>query len=527
MTSNLATETPSPATLKAHYEALVSRREPFLCRAQEASKFTIPGLIPDDGHTGHDELPTPFQSVGSRGVNNLASKLLLGLFPPNTPFFRLRPDPFKAKEALQDETVLAEIDESLSRIEQAVMIEVETQALRVQAFEALKHLVVAGNGLVYLPEDGGMRLYPLQNYVVKRDPMGHVLTIIVKETIAWAALPEEARAAIMVAGEAKQGRKVYDLYTGVHRVADGTFELFQEVEGTVVADSFKPGVKAEDVPFLALRMQAISGEDYGRGIVEDYMGDLMSLEGLSQAIVEGAAAAARLLFLVAPNGTTSVRELNGTPNGGFATGDANDITSLQAGKAADMQFARAAAAAIEQRLEFAFLLNTAIQRNGERVTAEEIRFMAQELEDALGGVLSSLSQSFQLPLVRRLMAMMERKGSLPKLPKDLVKPTIVTGIEALGRGHDLQRLQVFLSTAQQNLGPDALRYVNVPNLLSRLAAAASVDISGLIKTEEQLAQEAQQAQMAQMGQALAPQLANAAGPAIQQAVSDAAAQAQQ
>ena len=45
-----------------------------------------------------NDLYQPYQSVGSRGVNNLASKLLLLLFPPNSPFFRLSVDSETKKE---------------------------------------------------------------------------------------------------------------------------------------------------------------------------------------------------------------------------------------------------------------------------------------------------------------------------------------------------------------------------------------------------------------------------------------------
>ena len=45
-----------------------------------------------------------------------------------------------------------------------------------------------------------------------------------------------------------------------------------------------------------------------------------------------------------------------------------------------------------------------------------------------------------MPVVTRLMERMSKEKRLPKLPKDIVKPTIVTGVEALGRGNDLQKL---------------------------------------------------------------------------------------
>jgi len=165
-------------------------------------------------------------------------------------------------------------------------------------------------------------------------------------------------------------------------------------------------------------------------------------------------------------------------------------------------------AAIQERLSHAFLLNSSVVRDAERVTAEEIRMLSQELEAALGGLYSILSQEFQLPLVTSLMARMNKEGRLPKLPKDIVKPTIVTGVEALGRGNDLNRLDMFLAGATQVVGPEAVsQYVNVGDYFKRRATALGIETEGLIKSDEQLQQEAQAAQMQQMAEKLG-------GPAI-------------
>ena len=76
-------------TAKERYLKLKDKREMFVDRAQECSELTISSLIPTDGHNHSAKIYNPFQSVGARGVNNLASKLLLLLLPPNSPFFRL------------------------------------------------------------------------------------------------------------------------------------------------------------------------------------------------------------------------------------------------------------------------------------------------------------------------------------------------------------------------------------------------------------------------------------------------------
>jgi hypothetical protein len=274
----------------------------------------------------------------------------------------------------------------------------------------------------------------------------------------------------------------------------------------------------EKSPFLPLRYTRIDGEDYGRGFVEEYIGDLKSLEALTKAIVEGSAAAAKVLFMVNPNGTTRAKTLSESPNGAIVQGSEGDVSVLQLNKFNDFRTAQSVMNGISDRLSQAFLLNSGVVRDAERVTAEEIRMLSQELEAALGGLYSLLSQEFQMPVVTRLMDRMSKEKRLPKLPKDIVKPTIVTGVEALGRGNDLQKLDLFLAGANQIVGPQAVaEYVNVSDYFKRRATALGIETEGLIKTQEEIQQAMQQAQMMEMAQKLgAPAVAPAINAAQEQ-----------
>ena len=267
----------------------------------------------------------------------------------------------------------------------------------------------------------------------------------------------------------------------------------------MVIEESKGRYPVEKSPFLPLRYTRIDGEDYGRGFVEEYLGDLKSLESLTKAIVEGSAAAAKVLFMVNPNGTTRAKTLSESPNGAIVQGSDGDVSVLQLNKFNDFRTAQGVMNGISDRLSQAFLLNSGVVRDAERVTAEEIRMLSQELEAALGGLYSLLSQEFQMPVVTRLMARMSKEGRLPKLPKDIVKPTIVTGVEALGRGNDLQKLDLFLAGANQIVGPQAVaEYVNVSDYFKRRATALGIETEGLIKTEEEIQQAMQQAQQQEM-----------------------------
>ena len=59
-------------------------------------------------------------------------------------------------------------------------------------FQALKHLIVGYNVSLFVSKDG-IRVFPLSQYVIDRDPMGNVLEIITKETVALKVLPEEVQ----------------------------------------------------------------------------------------------------------------------------------------------------------------------------------------------------------------------------------------------------------------------------------------------------------------------------------------------
>jgi len=259
---------------------------------------------------------------------------------------------------------------------------------------------------------------------------------------------------------------------------------------------------------------AEQGSAYGRGYVEEYYGDLNSLEGLSRSLVEGTAAASKVLFLCSPNGTTRARDVAKSQNGAIISGNAQDMTVLQMQKYNDFRVCLETINIISERLNYAFLLTETAIRKAERVTAEEVRLVSAAVERSLGGLYSVLAQEFQLPLVRRVMDRMTKSGKLPQVPKKYIQPTIITGVDALGRGQDLQRLDTFVSGLAQVLGPDALRHINISEYLRRRAAALSLDTTGLVRSEEELAAEAQEAQqqamLAQTVPGVASQVAGAA-----------------
>ena len=499
---------------RERYNKLTTGRSQFLRTAVECSDLTLPYLITDDlsSHPNHKSLITPWQSVGAKCVVTLAAKLMLALLPPQTTFFKLQVRDDKLGEEL-DPQIRSELDLSFSKMERMVMDYIAASSDRVVIHQALKHLIVGGNALIFMGKDG-LKNYPLNRYVVDRDGNGNVIEIVTKELISrqvlGVELPEIKPNRPNDDGMSSSDGDDVEVYTCVKLDSkSGRWVWYQECQDMILPNSRSTAPKSAS-PWLVLRFNTVDGEDYGRGRVEEFIGDLRSLEGLSQALVEGAAAAAKVIFLVSPSSTTKPATIAAAGNGAIVQGRPEDVAVIQVGKTADFGTAANMAQQIERRLSDAFLLMNV--RNAERVTAEEVRLTQMELEQQLGGIFSLLTVEFLVPYLNRTLLVLTRSGEIPKIPKDLVRPSIVAGVNALGRGQDRESLTQFIGTIAQTLGPEALmQYINASEAIKRLAAAQGIDVLNLVKTEQQIQQEMAQQQQMQAQQALVEQAGQLAG----------------
>ena len=498
-------------TARERYNQLVTDRRQFLDKAVDCSKLTLPYLIQDDtsSRPKHETLNIPWQSVGSKCVVGLAAKLMLAILPPQGSFFKFQVREDKLGEDLPPEAK-SELDLSLSKMERMVMDYIAASSDRVVVHQALKHLIVGGNSLLFMGKDG-IKNYPLNRYVVNRDGNGNVLEIVTKELIGRDVLGFEVPKPQPNTGiDESKGSHTdeVEVYTCV-KLENGRWVWYQEVDDMIIPGSRSTAPKNAS-PWLVLTFNSVDGEQYGRGRVEEFLGDLKSLEGLSQALVEGAAAASKVIFLVSPSSTTKPATIAKAGNGAIVQGRAEDVQVVQVGKTADFSTAAQMAQTIERRLLEAFLVMNV--RNAERVTAEEVRLTQLELEQQLGGIFSLLTTSFLIPYLDRTLLVLQRSNELPKLPKDVVRPAIVAGVNALGRGQDREALTMFVQTIAQTLGPESLmKFINPLEAIKRLAAAQGIDVLNLVKTEQQLAEAKEEQMQNQQQQTLleqAGQLAN-------------------
>ena len=266
-------------TAKSRYDALSSGRSSFLDIAVQCSELTLPYLIQRDQlRSSHKTLTQPWQSVGAKAVVTLASKLMLALLPPQTTFFKLQIADEKLGTEIPAE-IRSELDLSFAKLERMVMDSIAASSDRVTVHQAIKHLVVGGNALLFMGKDG-IKHYPLNRYVIERDGNGNVIEIVTKEQINKQLLPVDiVKDPLQANDESTNQNNDVEVYTHV-RLENNRWLWHQEV-----FDKKIPGTEGkapkETSPWLVLRFNTVDGENYGRGRVEEFIGDLKSLEALN------------------------------------------------------------------------------------------------------------------------------------------------------------------------------------------------------------------------------------------------------
>lgn len=216
--------------------------------------------------------------------------------------------------------------------------------------------------------------------------------------------------------------------------------------------------------------------------------------------------------MIRPNAAAGLnlrRKLSKADNGEYVIGNPEDVGMLQFTNTSGIQVTQIELQQMRQELAAAFLMRSNATRDAERVTATEVRLVAQELEGALGGTYSTLSQEMMSRRVRRLIFQMQAQSQLPEWPKDTVEPVILTGLEALGREAQVQNVAAALQMVQA-FPEQAQDYVKWPVMLKK--GFNGLNLSDAVNTEEEAAAIRQQRSESQMMNDVA---ARAAGPAAQ------------
>jgi hypothetical protein len=492
---------------QAIWSRLDGIKQPLMKRCENYAGLTISkvclplGFQPESTDQTHD-----FQSIGAQCVNHVTNKLMLAMFAPSRPFFRVAPDKsMKAqlKSAGFTETALAD---ALSQMEREAVAELDALGQRPKLYQVMRHLVVTGNVLLCIGEEA-LRVMGLRYYCVKRTAEGKLHTLAIRENVCYDELSQEVKDA--TAGRYHDEDDV-EWYKIIQLQPNGMYEMTQWIDANQLPKKFNGRWAADDLPYLALTWDLADESDYGTGLVEEYAGDFEALSLLSEAVVDGGVLASEMRWMVNPAGMTSADDLNKSKNGDALPGAKDDVSAISGGNAQAVQSTLSIIAMYEKRVATGFLLNSAVTRDAERVTAEEIRMTAQELETSFGGVYSMLAPSIQKPLANWLL-----KSSGASLAGTQLKVVVITGLDALSRNGDLDNLRQCIAdmAGTNNLPQVAQARLKFDAMASFIGQGRGINFGQFFMNDQEFAQVQQQ----QAQQRVAEQSAGAAGEAQAQA----------
>lgn len=476
----------------------------MLRRFERYAALTIPKvcyqdeIVPEDTDDQHD-----YQSLGAQGTNHLTNKMMLALFAPSRPFFRADAgDDVKeqlAREGMSETDIVA----ALGQVEREASKELDRRAQRPKLYTTLRHLIVVGNVLQILDERAeAIRVLGIKRWCVKRNCLGKVQELVIRENVKFDELEDAVQAALP--GTYSANTKVSH-YRWI-KLEGGRYTMTQWVDSHYLPEQFNGAWPEDKCPYRVLTWDLADESDYGTGLVEEYSGDIEAMSVLSEAVVNGGVLAAEFRWLLNPTGLTSAETFEASSNGDVIPGKEGDLTSLQGGpNPTSLQIIQAVLDKYEKRVAQGFLMNSAMVRDAERVTAEEIRMTAQELETAFGGVYSTLASSLQTPIAYWLLRAI-------KVPKGVnLRITAITGLEALSRNGDLDRLLQALKIIGEVaiLPPQVLDRLKWKPFTDYVGNGVGIDLSAFFKTEE----EYQQFVAQQRASAVADENAMAAGAA--------------
>lgn len=419
-------------------------RRGFIERCEKYAGFTLPRLCTINGYDQNSsELAHDWQSIGAQATNHVVNKLVLALFAPSRPFFRLEADAMWKRNAISQGIKENIIDEALAKAEQDAIREMDRKGtVRPKLYQALANLVVLGNVLIYLPRknDEEMRVFGIKSYVARRTGEGKLKTAIIRECLAFDELEPDVQDLCRAHGSRKSPETKVEYFKWIERTRDGKYRMTQWVDGYRLPKEYDGFWPEDKLPYRVLTWQLADENDYGTGLVEDYAGDFVALSALSEAQVKGAILSSEFRWLVNPGGMTKPEDLENSENGAALPGLKDDVVLVSNSKPGDLAVVQNIAGDYLQRIGRGFLMSSAVTRNAERVTAQEIRLQAQELETSFGGTYSRIAVDMQAPIADWLLLTVELDLSRTK-----IKRSIVTGLDALSRSGDLDALRAALA----------------------------------------------------------------------------------
>ncbi len=387
-------------TSKQLFDKLKAKRSRHEEIWELSAQYTLPHVYMSDEDRERGIEPEDLiigDSIGAECLSNLGSQILKIAFPAQGTFFTVTA---KKNAELLGGLSDSQRDTIYRKVEEASMLGLYKRGLHSQKTPMMQKMLALGDTIYSVPKvkKEKIQVYDNNDVVIKRTRNGVVSDVIVKEKTEYRFLSESAKMQLREKG--RQFRHDSDevcMYTHEYLNNDDKYSLTYSIDD-VQLDMPENFVTSSGRKFQVSSLTTVRGSHYGTGIVTQYLSLIHKANVYADTATDTAVAGSLVNWAVHPNANVRPEEWANREQGEPFGVKPDDIKAITADVGTHLQITQIMYAEIVRTLSRVFLLPQAVQRDAERVTAQEIRMIASRLEETHAGLYATIAEGLQRTL---------------------------------------------------------------------------------------------------------------------------------
>lgn len=513
------------AALRRRHARAQARQQAWAGLWQDCYDYALPLRRPRDAMPAGSMAPPQrggeklFDATAADAADQLAASLLAQLAPPWSRWFAFQPGRDIPPE--RQGAAAALLDEAA----QLLQAQFDRSNLAVELHQCFLDLVVAGTACLAceeapLGEPSAFRFaaVPLADLALEEEGAGGRLDTVFRRQLhspdrLEQLYPAVARQGWFAARRRRRGRDDGDAAAD-DRIAvidclwpsarpGGGWDYAALLDGTEAADdeAILARGRFDQAPFIAFRWLKAPGETYGRSPVMKALPDIKTANKVVELVLKNASIAVTGIWQADDDGVLNPANVKLVPGAIIpkAVGSSG-LTPLAAPGRFDIS--QLVLDDLRARIRHALLADRLGQVDAPRMTATEVLERSGEMARLLGATFGRLQSELIFPLIRRAVAILQRRGEIAAFALDgrealLVCRSPLARAQAQG---DVQGTLTWLQQIQA-LGPAAQQVVDVTAVARWLGRSLGVPGEFLIEAGETPAEGAPLQQMLQQAAA--------------------------
>lgn len=481
--------------LLGRYERAKARRAGWEDHWRECYQFAMPrreGSLSGDS-SGAKKTDDLFDGTAPDAVEQLAASLMAELTPPWSRWFDLVPGPDVPLDRA------SEMAGPLEEISATIQSHFDRSNIAVEIHQCFLDLITAGTASLLFeeatigdPTAFRFTAVPMGDAVLEEGSSGLLDISFRKTQFTEDALrdrfPEAPISDDIAVGETDWGEKKFAVLEAVvpeQRRGYVYRALLTEGDGRdVEATELKTGA-FDASPFINFRWMKAPGEGYGRSPVMKTLPDIKTANKVVELILKNATIAVTGIWQADDDGVlnpATVKLLPGTiiPKAVGSSG----LTPLQA--PGNFDLSNLVLEQLRARIRSGLMADRLGQVNGPQMTATEVMERSSEMARQLGATYGRLQAELLLPLAKRAIAILRRRGEIPDILIDgrEIDLRIVSPIALHRRRAEAQSAMQWFESVQV-FGPEAGSIIK-PRAAARWLAKAFRVPDTLLRSEEEI-----------------------------------------